>query len=77
MSDDNIVNFPGWGGDKKEEMVNSIVADDALKAALGRYKDVIIIGITETGGQCISSMPLKDAVYELSRAIHRIHDYMD
>lgn len=77
MSDDNIVSFPGVDAEKTKEKSATATADDALKAAIGRYDDVIIIGITAIGGQCISSMPLREAVYELSRAMHRIHDSIE
>ena len=77
MSDDNIVSFPGVDTEKPKEKPAEATADEALLAALGRYDDVIIIGLNAGGGQCVSSMPLREAVYELSRAIHRIHDHME
>lgn len=77
MSDDNIVTFPGVDPEKAKEKPVNATADEALLAALGRYDEVIIIGINASGGQCISSMPLRDAVYELSRAMHRIHEHME
>ena len=79
MSDDNVVSFPGTdaGKEKEKAAAKDAAPDDVLKAAVGRYDDVIIIGLNSAGGQCISSMPLREAVYELSRAIHRIHEYME
>lgn len=74
MSDDKIVNFPGTNGPEKEE-AHYITADDVLKAALGEFEDVVIVGVGPNKAKCISSMPLKFAVFELSRAIHRIHDH--
>lgn len=76
MSDDKIVNFPGTNGpDKKEE--DEVTADEILMAALGKYEDVVIIGVAPGKAQCISTLPMQLAVFELSRAIHRIHDRPD
>lgn len=74
MSDDKVVNFPGTKGNEKTGNVRDATADDVLMAALGEFEDVVVIGVGPGKAKCISSMPLKDAVYELSRAIHRIHD---
>lgn len=76
MSDDKIVNFPGTNGPDKGE-VNFVTADDVLKAAIGQFEDVVLIGIGPGKAKCISSVPLQLAVFELSRAIHRIHAQSD
>ena len=76
MSDDKVVNFPGTNGpitEKKKE----VSADEVLAAALGQFDDVVIIGIGVGKARCISTMPLQLAVFELSRAIHRIHAQSD
>lgn len=78
MSDDKVVNFPGTNGpsgsEEKDERFN---ADEVLAAAMGEFEDVVIIGIGPGKAKCISTMPLQLAVFELSRAIHRIHDQSD
>lgn len=52
-------------------------ADELLTEALGKYQDVIIIGVSNDKAQCISSLGLDSAVYEVSRALHRLHCYID
>lgn len=74
MSDDKVVNFPGTNGPDTKETAKEVSADDILAAALGQFEDVILIGIAPGKAQCISTMPLQLAVFELSRAIHRIHE---
>ncbi len=76
MSDDKVVNFPGTNGPAKEEK-RDVSADEILAAALGQFEDVVIIGIAPGKAQCISTLPLQLAVFELSRAIHRIHERTD
>lgn len=78
MSDDKIINFPGTDGpENKDGKSKEVSADDVLAAALGQYEDVILIGIAPGKAQCISTLPLQLAVFELTRAIHRIHDRTD
>lgn len=77
MSDDKVVNFPGTNGPEKTEEEKRVTADDVLMAALGKYDDVVMIGIAPGKAQCISTLPIQLAVYELSRAIHRIHERPD
>ena len=74
MSDDKVVNFPGTNGPEKTPEEKRVTADDVLKAALGKFEDVVLIGIGPVNSQCISTIHIELAVYELSRAIHRIHD---
>ena len=74
MSDDKIVNFPGTNGPEKTPEEKRVTADDILAAALGKYEDVVMIGIGPGKAQCISTMPMQWTIFELSRAIHRIHD---
>lgn len=74
MSDDKIVNFPGTNGPEKTPEERRVNVDDVLAAAAGKYDDVVLIGISPGKAQCISTLPLKLAIYELSRAIHRIHE---
>lgn len=52
-------------------------ADEILTAALGKYEDVIVIGVKADSGSCISTMGLDQAVFELSRAIHKLHCCID
>lgn len=77
MSDDKVVNFPGTNGPEKTEAEKRVTADDVLMAALGKYDEIVIIGIKPGKAQCISTVPIQLAVYELSRAIHRIHERPD
>lgn len=76
MSDDNVVSFPGTNGPEKNED-SGVSADEVLAAALGQFEDVVIIGIGPGKAKCISTLPLQLAVFELSRAIHRIHAQSD
>jgi len=77
VSDDKIVNFPGTNGPESKEDKSRVTADDVLTAALGEFEDVIVIGVGPNKAKCISSLPLQLAVFELSRAIHRIHNRPD
>ena len=77
MSDDKVVNFPGTNGPESKEEKPRVTADDVLTAALGEFEDVIVIGVGPNKAKCISSLPLQLAVFELSRAIHRIHNRPD
>ena len=71
---DNIVNFPGVDGPGEKQEFS---ADDALTKCLGKYEDLIIIGITADKAQCVSTVLLDEAIYELSRAQHMLHRYID
>lgn len=77
MSDDKVVNFPGTNGPETPEDKDEVTADETLLAAMGKFEDVVIIGIGPGKAQCISTLPMQLAVFELSRAIHRIHDRPD
>lgn len=77
MSDDKVVNFPGTNGPEPTKEEKRVTADDVLMAALGKYEDVVLIGIGPNKAQCISTVPIQWAVYELTRAIHRIHERPD
>lgn len=77
MSDEKVVNFPGTNGPDHKDDAPEVGADDILLAAMGKFEDVVIIGIGPGKAQCISTMPLQLAVFELSRAIHRIHERSD
>lgn len=77
MSDDRIINFPGTNGPEKTEAEKRVTADDVLRAAMGKYDEVVLIGIGPGKAQCISTVPIQLAVFELSRAIHRIHERPD
>ena len=77
MSDDNIVSFPGTKGPEPTPEEKRITADDILLAAMGKYDEVVLIGIGPGKAQCISTVPIQLAVFELSRAIHRIHERQD
>ena len=72
---DNILRFPGSEG--PEESRQEFTADDALTKCIGKFDAVIIIGLNDNKAQCVSSVPLDEAIYELSRAIHILHRYID
>jgi hypothetical protein len=77
VSDDRIINFPGTNGPETPPEEKRITADDILLAAMGKYDEVVLIGIGPGKAQCISTVPIQLAVFELSRAIHRIHERQD
>lgn len=73
-----MVTFPGvdkpQSGDEDVKRVN---ADQILEAAIGKYDDVVLIGLGPKKAQCVSSVAIQDAIYELSRAIYKLHIYME
>ena len=77
MSEDNIVSFPGVEKPVGPEPEKRVSADQILEAAMGKYDDVILIGLGLKKSQCVSTVAIQDAIYELSRAIYKLHIYMD
>lgn len=77
MSDDNIVSFPGVDKPEGEKDKPHVDADTLLEAAIGKYDDIIMIGLSHNKSQCVSSVAVQDAIYELSRAIYKLHMFMD
>lgn len=73
---ENVINFPGFDGPKGDD-TPQISADDALEHCKGKFDDVIIVGISNSRGQCVSTVGLDEAIYELSRAIHILHNFID
>ena len=71
---DNIISFPGTSKDEPEDRMT---ADELIEMARGRFDEVIILGSRGEGAQCLSTMPVDEAIYELSRAIHILHNYLD
>lgn len=72
---DNVVEFPGSKpGETKDA---PITADEALKMCEGKFTDVIVLGIKDGRAQCVSTVAVDEAIYELSRAIHILHNYID
>lgn len=74
---DNVIDFRTGAKGVVKETPTGPVADDILTEAMGKYDDVILIGIKAERAQCISTMTLDQAVYEVSRALHRLHCYID
>lgn len=76
---DNIVIFPGAEApcESGDDTKRKFTADDALNKCMGKFDEVIVIGISSERSQCISTVALDDAIYELSRAIHILHRYID
>lgn len=78
MSDDkNNVFQLHKGGKDEPPPPDGPTADEVLESAMGKYTDVIVIGLRDDAAQCISTVGLDQAVYELSRAIHKLHIYID
>lgn len=75
MTDDNIVSFPGVDKPKGDDSAPN--ADAILEAAKGQYEDVILIGLGPNKQQCVSTVSIEEAVYELSRAIYKLHIFTD
>ena len=73
---DNVIHLSGVKADANPEP-SGPTADEILTEALGKYDSVILIGIKDEKSVCISTMGLDEAVYELSRAMHRLHCYID
>lgn len=71
---DNVIEFPSG---KSGDGASSMSADDALELCKGRFDEVIIIGIKDDNGQCVSTVSIVEAIYELSRAMHILHNYID
>jgi hypothetical protein len=71
---DNVVEFPGKEDKPKGHV---LTADEALKSSVGRFTDVLIIGINEDSTKLISTITGPDSVYELSRALHVLHRCLD
>lgn len=74
---DNVVEFPGAKEEVKIDPALSAAADEVLQLAVGRYEEVIVIGIKANAAQCITSLALGQTIFELSRAIHKLHDAID
>lgn len=73
---DNVIHLTGVKADANPEPTGP-TADEILSEAMGQYEAVILIGIKDGKSRCISTMGLDEAVYELSRAMHRLHCYID
>lgn len=69
----SVVSFPGGNPPPPKEPS----ADEVLMAAIGKYKEVVVIGINERKAQCVSSVPITQAIFELSRALYRLHGYLE
>lgn len=69
----SVVSFPGG----KEPPPKDPSADEVLMSAVGKYKEVVLIGINHNKAQCVSSVPITQAIFELSRALHRLHGYLE
>lgn len=76
---DNIIHLSGVKGTMADEPREPTgpTPDEILNECVGKYEDIIVIGITQDKSQCLSTMGLDEAVYELSRALHRLHCYID
>lgn len=70
---DNVIDFPGKNGSNEPPLT----ADEVIEMARGKFDDIIILGSRGEDAQCLSTYPLDEAIYELSRAIHILHNYID
>lgn len=75
MTDNVIKLHKGKGTD--ETPPQGPTADEVLNAALGKYDDVILIGIRHDAAVCSSTVGIDEAIYELTRAIHRLNCFID
>ena len=72
-----VISFPGGVGQGGDETPPEVTADEILTAAVGKYENVLIIGLTPTKAQCITTISLEQSVYELSRAMYKLHGYIE
>lgn len=78
MSDDNVVEFPGKSENTSSiKMTERASADEILELAKGKFEDVIIIGMNPGGSKCISSIDVEESIFQLSRAIYKLHGALD
>lgn len=52
-------------------------ADEVLKEAMGKYKQVTIIGGDENRVHIASTLNVEEALYVLVRATHKLNLYID
>lgn len=71
----NVISFPG--GEGGGEPPRDLTADEILTSCLGKYEEVLIVGLNANKGQLITTLGLEDSVYELSRAIYKLHGYLE
>jgi hypothetical protein len=74
---DNVIKLVKGSGDPPNEPPEFPAADEILTACMGKFTDVVLIGVREDAAQLISSLPLDEAIFELSRALHRVHCHID
>lgn len=74
---DNVIEFGKKPAEKRDEPPQGPSADEILRDAIGKYQGVVLIGVNKERAQCLSTLSLDEAVYEVSRALHRLHCFID
>lgn len=83
---DNIIDFKNpkkkdvkvdeaAGNPEPQEEINR--AEECLKAAAGRFEDVIIIGIAANNTTCLLTVGPEEAIYEFTHAIYQLNKNID
>ena len=75
--DDNVVDFPGVNGAKKDE--DEITPEKVLEAAEGKYDQLIIVGRVKgtLRYECVSTVDIEETLYHITRIHHKINMLLD
>ena len=75
--DDNVVDFPGVNGVKKDE--DEITPEKVLEAAEGKYDQLILVGRVKgtLRYECVSTVDIEETLYHITRIHHKINMLLD
>jgi hypothetical protein len=75
--DDNVVDFPGVNGAKKDE--DEITPEKVLEAAEGKYDQLILVGRVKgtLRYECVSTVDIEETLYHITRIHHKINMLLD
>jgi len=75
--DDNVVDFPGVNGTKKDE--DEITPEKVLEAAEGKYDQLILVGRVKgtLRYECVSTVDIEETLYHVTRIHHKINMLLD
>jgi hypothetical protein len=75
--DDNVVDFPGVNGAKKDE--DEITPEKVLEAAEGKYDQLILVGRVKgtLRYECVSTVDIEETLYHVTRIHHKINMLLD
>ena len=75
--DDNVVDFPGVNGAKKDE--DEITPEKVLEAAEGKYDQLILVGRVKgtLRYECVSTVDIEETLYHVTRIHHKINMPLD